>query len=133
MAEPSSNPLSRPLPDGIVPEEVVARTEKRWLMIMAAMLVVMMAVIVVTGIVSALHPASNVEVIDPTTLHLQGEFVESNLGTAIEPDGSVTVRIIAEQYDFVPRLRSRARGHAGEVPPHQRRCGTRLSSPQTRT
>jgi cytochrome c oxidase subunit 2 len=41
--------------------------------------------------------------VDPTTLHLRGEFVESNLGTAIEPDGSVTVRIIAEQYDFVPR------------------------------
>jgi len=44
-----------------------------------------------------------VEVIDPTTLHLQGEFVESNLGTAIEPDGTVTVRLIAQQYDFVPR------------------------------
>jgi cytochrome c oxidase subunit 2 len=69
---------------------------------MAAMLVVMMAIIVTTGIVSALHPASNVEVVDPQTLHLHGEFVESNLGTAIEPDGSVTVRIIAEQYDFVP-------------------------------
>ena len=54
-------------------------------MIMAAMLAVMMAVIVATGIVSALHPASNVEVIDPLTLHLQGEFVESNLGTAAEP------------------------------------------------
>lgn len=103
MAEPSSNPLDRPLPDGIVPQEIVARTEKSWLTVMAAMLVVMMAVIVVTGIMGALHPASNVEVIDPTTLHLGGEFVESNLGTAIEPDGSVTVRIIAEQYDFVPR------------------------------
>jgi cytochrome c oxidase subunit II len=103
LAEPSSNPLSRPLPDGIVPAQVVARTEKHWLMVMATMLVVMMAVIVATGIVSALHPASNVEVIAPLTLHLQGEFVESNLGTAAEPDGSVTVRIVAGQYDFVPR------------------------------
>jgi cytochrome c oxidase subunit II len=102
LAEPSSNPLLRPLPDGVVPAQVVASAEKRWLMVMAAMLVVMMAIIVATGIVSALHPASNVEVIDPLTLHLQGEFVESNLGTALEPDGSVTVRIIAEQYDFVP-------------------------------
>ena len=65
MAEPSSNPLRRPLPDGIVPEEVVARTEKRWLVVMAAMLVVMMAIIVVTGIVGALHPSSNVEVDRP--------------------------------------------------------------------
>ena len=103
MAEPSSNPLRRPLPDGIVPAQVVARTEKRWLMVMAAMLVVMMAIIVTTGIAGALHPASNVEVVDPQTLHLHGEFVESNLGTATEPDGSVTVRLVAEQYEFVPR------------------------------
>jgi cytochrome c oxidase subunit II len=102
LADQSANPPRRPLPDGIVPEEVVARTEKRWVMVMAAMLAVMMAIIVTTGIVSALHPASNVEVVEPQTLHLNGEFVESNLGTAIEPDGSVTVRIIAEQYDFVP-------------------------------
>jgi cytochrome c oxidase subunit 2 len=103
LADPISNRLRPSLPDGIVPEDVVARTEKQWIKIMAAMLLVMMAVIVVTGIMGALHPSSNVEVIDPTTLHLQGEFVESNLGTAVEPDGSVTVRIIAEQYEFVPR------------------------------
>jgi cytochrome c oxidase subunit 2 len=102
LAEQSSYPTPRPLPDGIVPEEVVERTERRWILLMAAMLVVMMAVIVLTGIMGAMHPSSNVEVIDPTTLHLQGEFVESNLGTAVEPDGSVTVRIIAEQYEFVP-------------------------------
>jgi cytochrome c oxidase subunit 2 len=82
---------------------VIARTEKRWLAIMTGMLAAMMAIVVVTGIAGALHPSSNVEVVDPTTLHLQGEFVESNLGTAIEPDGSATVRIIAEQYGFVPR------------------------------
>jgi len=102
LAELSSNPLRRPLPDGIVPEAVVIRSEKRWVMVMAAMLVIMMAVIVTTGIAGALHPASNVEVIEPQTLHLKGEFVESNLGTAIEPDGSATVRLIAQQYDFVP-------------------------------
>jgi cytochrome c oxidase subunit 2 len=102
LAEADSNPLHRPLRDGIVPEEIVARTEKRWVIIMASMLGIMMAIIVATGIVSALHPSSNVEVVDPQTLHLNGEFVESNLGTAAEPDGSVTVRIIAEQYDFVP-------------------------------
>jgi cytochrome c oxidase subunit II len=102
LADTPSNPLQRPLPDGVVPEEVVDRTETRWVMVMVAMLAVMMAVIVVTGIRGALHPPSHVEVIDPQTLHLAGEFVESNLGTAIEPDGSATVRIIAEQYAFVP-------------------------------
>lgn len=94
--------LPNSLPDGIVPEELVDRTERRWFMLMIAMLVVMLAIIVVTGIAHALHPPSNVETIDPTTLHLGGEFAESNLGTALEPDGSVTVRMIAEQYSFVP-------------------------------
>jgi hypothetical protein len=46
------------------------------------------------GATHALNPPSNVETIDPTTLHLGGEFAESNLGTATEPDGSVTVRLI---------------------------------------
>ncbi|MFZ1006444.1 MAG: hypothetical protein WAN65_06395 [Candidatus Sulfotelmatobacter sp.] len=40
--------------------------------------------------------------IDPLTLHLAGEFVESNLGTEQDADGSVTVRMIAEQYLFIP-------------------------------
>jgi cytochrome c oxidase subunit 2 len=95
--------MHRPLSDGIVPEPVVVHTEKRWVAIMGAMLVIMMTVIVVTGVTGALHPPSNVEVIDPQTLHLKGEFVESNLGTTVEPDGSVTVRLIALQFDFVPR------------------------------
>jgi cytochrome c oxidase subunit 2 len=40
--------------------------------------------------------------LDPLTLHLSGEFVENNLGTEQDADGSVTVRMIAEQYLFVP-------------------------------
>jgi cytochrome c oxidase subunit 2 len=40
--------------------------------------------------------------VDPLSLHLSGEFVESNLGTQQEPDGSVTVRMIALQYLFIP-------------------------------
>ena len=102
MAESPTDPLAAPLPDGIVPAEVIARTERRWIKMMAAMLLIMLVVVVATGIAGAMHPPSNVEVIDPTTLHLRGEFVESNLGTAAEPDGSVTVRLIAQQYEFVP-------------------------------
>jgi cytochrome c oxidase subunit II len=101
LAEHVTHP-PRPLPDGIVPEEEVARTEKRWLVLMATMLAVMMVIVVVTGVTHAINPPSNVETIDPTTLHLGGEFAESNLGTAAEPDGSVTVRMIAQQYGFVP-------------------------------
>ena len=64
---------------------------------MLSILGVMMAIIVVAGATHALHPPSNVETIDPTTLHLGGEFAEDNLGTAAEPDGSVTLRMIAGQ------------------------------------
>jgi cytochrome c oxidase subunit 2 len=102
LADNVTNPLKRPLPDGIVPEDEVSRTEDRWLTVMLGMLAIMMAIIVVTSATHALHPPSNVETIVPTTLHLGGEFAESNLGTAAEPDGSVTVRMIAEQYSFVP-------------------------------
>ena len=101
MADEASNPLLRPLPSGIVPQDEVDRTEDRWLIIMLGMLALMMAVIVVTSITHALHPPSNVEPTDPVTLHLQGEFVESNLGTALELDG-VTVRQIAQQYRWAP-------------------------------
>lgn len=88
--------------EGIVPEAVVARTEKYWLIAMVAMLAFLMAVVVISGITHAMRPPSNVETIDPTTLHVSGEFVESNLGSALEPDGSVTVRVVADQYAFVP-------------------------------
>jgi cytochrome c oxidase subunit II len=102
LADDFTNPLRQPLPDGIVSEEAITRTENRWVVIMLAMLATMLAVIVVTGVTHALNPPSNVETIDPTSLHLSGEFAESNLGTAAEPDGSVTARIVADQYAFVP-------------------------------
>ena len=40
--------------------------------------------------------------VDPLSLHLAGEFMESNLGTEQGGDGSVTVRMIAQQYLFIP-------------------------------
>jgi hypothetical protein len=41
--------------------------------------------------------------LDPASLHLQGEFVESNLGAAEGPARSLTVRMIAQQFVFVPQ------------------------------
>jgi|SRR5580692_8347166 cytochrome c oxidase subunit 2 len=41
--------------------------------------------------------------VNPQTLHLHGEFVESNLGPVEDSGGGVTVRMIAEQYLFVPQ------------------------------
>jgi cytochrome c oxidase subunit II len=40
--------------------------------------------------------------VDPLALHLAGEFVENNLGSEQNADGSVTVRMIAQQYLFIP-------------------------------
>jgi len=40
---------------------------------------------------------------DPPALHLRGEFVESNLGAAEGPSGALTVRMIAQQFVFVPQ------------------------------
>jgi len=40
--------------------------------------------------------------VDPYSLHIEGEFVENNLGTQQNADGSVTVRMIGQQYLFVP-------------------------------
>jgi cytochrome c oxidase subunit 2 len=95
--------LQRPLGDGIVPEEMVTKTEKRWLWIVVTVLTVIIAVIVVTRAMDGLHPPSSAETIDPAKVYHSREFSETNLGTAIEPDGGATVRMIAQQYSFVPR------------------------------
>ena len=55
------------------------------------------------GIHQATMPQGRVETADPKTLHLSGEFIESNLGSALEADGSVTVRAIGQQYSFTPQ------------------------------
>lgn len=89
--------------DHSLSEAVAARVERRW----AALSVIIVAGLVVmatyVGIHQATMPQGRVETIDPTTLHLSGEFIESNLGTAVEADGSVTVRAIGQQYSFTPQ------------------------------
>ncbi len=97
-AEPEeSNDLSE-----VVSESTATLTERRWFFLMGAMLTLMLAVIVFTGVTQMLHPLSDVETINATSLHRSGEFTENNLGVTPQPDGGVTVRIIAQQYLFVP-------------------------------
>ena len=45
-----------------------------------------------TALTRDINPPSNVERVDPKTLHLSGEFAEHNLGTSVGPDGRVTAR-----------------------------------------
>lgn len=40
--------------------------------------------------------------LDPAMLHLAGEFVENNLGTEMDGNGSITLRMLAQQYLFIP-------------------------------
>jgi len=59
--------------------------------------------ILFTALTISVNPPSNVERLDPKTLHLSGEFAEQNLGTTVGADGVVTVRAIATQFMFVPK------------------------------
>ena len=78
------------------------RTERRWAAVAAMILVLLVVVVTFAALYHGAMPQSRVETVDPRTLHLGGEFIESNLGSAIEPDGTVTVRFIGQQYSFTP-------------------------------
>ena len=82
--------------------ESVDRSERRWFYVVTLVVFFLFAVIVFTGVHWAAQPPSNVETIDASRLHLDGEFMEGNLGTAVQPDGSTIVRVLAQQYSFVP-------------------------------
>jgi len=78
------------------------RTEHRWATAAVSILTLMVVVATFAALYYGAMPQSRVETADPRTLHLGGEFIESNLGSALEPDGSVTVRAIGQQYSFTP-------------------------------
>jgi cytochrome c oxidase subunit II len=84
-------------------EVVALAAERRWGFIVAAIIAVLVLMMIVTGLHWASMPPSRVETIDPRTVHVSGEFVESNLGTTVTDDGKVLVRLIAQQYSFVPQ------------------------------
>jgi cytochrome c oxidase subunit 2 len=82
--------------------EVAARTERRWATISIIIIVVLALLAAFAGIHQATMPQARVEITDPARIHLSGEFVESNLGSVLEPNGAVTVRAIGQQYSFTP-------------------------------
>ncbi|ABC89794.1 probable cytochrome-c oxidase, subunit II protein [Rhizobium etli CFN 42] len=81
---------------------VAERVERRWAAVAVLIIVFLAGMAAFAGIHQATMPQTTVETIDPTTIHLQGEFVESNLGSAVGADGSVTVRAVGQQYSFSP-------------------------------
>ena len=80
----------------------VERVEHRWAAVSVVIVVLLVVMATLAGLHLAAMPQSRVETVDPRTLHLDGEFIESNLGSALEPDGSITVRGIGQQYSFTP-------------------------------
>ena len=100
--------------------DVIDDAERRWAYVVAGVVVFVFAVIVLAGVHWAAQPPSNVEAIDASRLHLAGEFMEGNLGTEMQPDGTAVVRVLAQQYAFVPQC---------IVVPTQTRVAIRVTSP----
>jgi cytochrome c oxidase subunit 2 len=82
--------------------DIAAVAERRWAIIVLAIIALLVLMMIVTGLHWASMPPSRVETVDARRLHLEGEFVEANLGTAVERDGKVIVRLVAQQYSFTP-------------------------------
>ncbi len=84
-------------------EQDILRTELWWTALVTVIVTAIMLAIIYAGIVHHINPPSNIETIDPKTLHLSGEFTESNLGTTVEAGDQVTSRIVATQFAFQPQ------------------------------
>src|SRR5258708_7531619 len=84
-------------------EEGSLRSEFRWAAVAIGTVSLIMLAVIYAGLVHHINPPSNLETIDPNTLHLTSEFTESNLGTRVGADGQVTSRIVATQFAFQPQ------------------------------
>jgi cytochrome c oxidase subunit 2 len=82
---------------------VADRAERLWATVSVAIIVLLACLAAFAGIRQATMPQARVETADPARLHLAGEFIESNLGSSLESDGSVTVRGLGQQYSFTPQ------------------------------
>ena len=101
-------------------EHDVVRSELRWTAVVSGFVVVTMGLTLFAALALHRNPPSNLERIDPKTLHLSGEFTEPNLGTRIEGNGRITTRIVVTQFAFVPRC---------VVVPEDQEVTLRLASP----
>lgn len=76
--------------------------ESRWAILVGAIVLFLVGMMAYMSLHWAAMPPVRTETIDPGTLHISGEFIESNLGSSVEPDGTVMVRVLANQYSFTP-------------------------------
>ncbi len=90
-------------PDRTGSHDAAARAERRWTLASIGIVVLLVFLATFAGVHQVIMPQVRMETIDPRTLHVTGEFIESNLGSAVERDGSVTVRLVGQQYSFTPQ------------------------------
>ena len=81
---------------------VAHAAESRWAILVGAIIVFLVGMIAYMSLHWAAMPPVRTETIDPGRLHISGEFIETNLGSVAEADGTVTVRVLAGQYSFTP-------------------------------
>jgi cytochrome c oxidase subunit II len=84
-------------------EPDVERSELRWAAVAFGFVGIIFALTLFAALALQRNPPSNLERLDPKSLHLTGEFTEPNLGTRVEANGQVTTRIVATQFAFVPQ------------------------------
>src|SRR3954447_24501301 len=101
-------------------EGEILQTELKWAGVAFGTVSVISAAIIYAALAAHINPPSNIETIDPQTLHLSGEFTEQNLGTRVDAQGNVVTRIVATQFAFVPQC---------ILVPEGRPVTLRLSSP----
>jgi cytochrome c oxidase subunit 2 len=83
-------------------ENAVLVAERRWATLSIVIICLLILMAGFAGIHQLIMPQARVETVDVRTVPIKGEFIESNLGSAVERDGSVTVRMVVQQYSFTP-------------------------------
>src|SRR5215207_7010186 len=68
-------------------EAAILRSELGWAAVSGGVVTIIMLAIIYAGVVHHINPPSNIETVDPKTLHLTGEFTEGNLGTSVDNSG----------------------------------------------
>lgn len=84
-------------------EHAAERAETRWVWVVAIIIAILLGMMGYMSLHWITMPPQRMETVNPGTLHLVGEFVENNLGSALESDGGVTVRVVGSQYSFTPQ------------------------------
>jgi len=74
--------------------------ERIWLWAAGVLIAVFIGVIAATSVLQAVRPPSHLETVDPTALASHPEFADPAVKT--NPDGSVTVSVVAEMFVFRP-------------------------------